>query len=146
MELLPLWGSWLLFWYYSKEPKSMTIFYFCTFFPTDLIKSEARILVIVVKWHHRANGLLQQGAQKCDHFWFIHILSYRFNPIRSQLETVLHIWLVNVCMKECELIKGGRTIGLLAVSKISNSIKQHFVVKVWLSSVEKSVSSTSACK
>ena len=113
---------------------------------TDLIQSEARILVIVVKWHHRASGLLQQGAQKCDHFWFIHILSYRFNPIRSQLETVLHIWLVNVCMKECELNKGGRTIGLLAVSKISNSIKQHFVVKVWLSSVEKSVSSTSVCK
>ena len=188
MELLSLQGSWLLFWYYSKEPKGMTIFDFCTFFHTDFIKSEARILVIVVKWHHRANGLLQQGAQKCDRFWFmhilscrfnpirsqdshcsnkmtssckwpitalspkvwpiwfIHILSYRFNPIRSQLETVLHIWLVNVCMKECELNKGGRTIGLLAVSKISNSIKQHFVVKVWLSSVEKSVSSTSVCK
>ena len=129
--------------YYSKEPKSVTAFDLFTFFHTDLIKSEARILVIVVKWHHRASGLLQQGAQKCDHFWFIHILSYRFNPIRSQLGTVLHIWLVNVCMKECE---GGRTIGLLAVSKISNSIKQHFVVKVWLSSVEKSVSSTSACK
>ena len=146
MELLSLQGSWLLFWYYSKEPKSMTIFDFCTFFHTDLIKSEARILVIVVKWHHRANGLLQQGAQKCDRFWFMHILSCRFNPIRSQLETVLHIWLVNVCMKECELIKGGRTIGLLAVSKISNSIKQHFVVKVWLHSVEKCVSSTIACK
>ena len=129
--------------YYSKEPKSVTAFDLFTFFHTDLIKSEARILVIVVKWHHRASGLLQQGAQKCDHFWFIHILSYRFNPIRSQLGTVLHIWLVNVCMKECE---GGRTIGLLAVSKISNSIKQHFVVKVWLSSVEKSVSSPSACK
>ena len=36
-------------------------------------------------------------------FWFIHILSYRFNPTRSLLETVLDFWLVNVCMKECEL-------------------------------------------
>ena len=43
-----------------------------------------RILVVVVEWHHCANGLLQQGAQKCDRFWFMHILSYRFNPIRSQ--------------------------------------------------------------
>ena len=31
------------------------------------------------------------------------------------LETVLDFWLVNVCMKECELIKGGHTFGLLAV-------------------------------
>ena len=54
------------------------------------------------------------GAKKCDRFWFIHILSYRFNPIRSQLETVLDFWLVNVYMKECELIKGGHTFGLLA--------------------------------
>ena len=38
--------------------------------------------------------------------WFIHILSYRFTPIRSQLETVLDFWFVSVCMKECELIKG----------------------------------------
>ena len=132
--------------YYSKEPKSVIAFDLCTFFHADLIQSEARILTVVIKWHHRANGLLQHWAQKCDHFWFIHILSYRFNPIRSQLETVLHIWLVNVCMKECELIKGGSTIGLLAVSKISNSIKQHFVVKVWLRSVEKCASSTIACK
>ena len=58
---------------------------------------------------------LQQGAQKCDRFLFIHILSYKFNPIRSQLETVLDFWLVNVCMKECELIKEGHTFGLLAV-------------------------------
>ena len=48
---------------------------------------------------------LQQGTQKCAPFWFIHILSCRFNPIRSQLETVLDFWLVNVYMKECELIK-----------------------------------------
>ena len=58
---------------------------------------------------------LQRGAWKCDRFWFIHILSYRFNPIRSQLETVLDYWLVNVCMKECELIKGGHTFGILPV-------------------------------
>ena len=32
---------------------------------------------------------LQQGAHRCDRFWFIHILSYRFYPVRSQLETVL---------------------------------------------------------
>ena len=48
---------------------------------------------------------LQQWAQKGDRFWFTHILSYRFNPIRSQLETVLDFWLVNVWMKACELIK-----------------------------------------
>jgi len=49
-------------------------------------------------------------------FDFIHILSHRFNPIRSQLETVLDFWLVNVCMKECELIKknkGGHSFRLL---------------------------------
>ena len=51
---------------------------------------------------------------KCDRFWFIHILSYRFNRIRSQLETVLDFWLVNVCLKECHLIKGGHTFRLLA--------------------------------
>ena len=90
--------------------------------------------------------VLQQGAQQCDHFWFMHILSYRFNPIRSQLETVLDFWLVNVYMEEYELINGNRTIGLLAVSIICNSIKQHFIVKVWLSFVEKCVSSTSTCK
>ena len=67
-------------------------------------------LLIITETH------LQQGAQKCDSFWFIHILSYRFNPIRSQLETVLNFWLVNVCMKECELIEGGHTFGLLAVT------------------------------
>ena len=41
--------------------------------------------------------------------------TFIFNPIRSQLETVLDVLLVNVCMKECELIKGGHTFGLLAV-------------------------------
>ena len=37
---------------------------------------------------------------------FVFILSCRFNPIRSQLETVLDFQLVDVCVKECELIKG----------------------------------------
>ena len=36
--------------------------------------------------------------------------------IRSQLETVIDFWLVNVCMKEYELTEGGHTFGLLAVS------------------------------
>ena len=58
---------------------------------------------------------LQQGAQNSDRFWFIHILSYKVNPIRNQMETVLDSWLVNVCMNECELIEGGHTFGLLAV-------------------------------
>ena len=56
-------------------------------------------------------NILQQG----DRFWFIHILSCRFNPIRSQLETVLNFWLVNVCLKEYEFIKGGHSFGLLSV-------------------------------
>ena len=51
---------------------------------------------------------------------FSHILSHRFNPIRSQLETVLGFWLVNVCMKECELIKGGHTFRLLAPKCLIN--------------------------
>ena len=77
--------------------------------------------------------LLQQGAQKWDRFWFIHVVSYRFNTIRSQLETVLDFWLVNVCMKECELIKGGHTFELLAVSseffeiKLLVSVKLHAI-------------------
>ena len=76
---------------------------------------------------------LQQGAQKWDRFWFIHVVSYRFNTIRSQLETVLDFWLVNVCMKECELIKGGHTFELLAVSseffeiKLLVSVKLHAI-------------------
>ena len=76
---------------------------------------------------------LQQGAQKWDRFWFIHVVSYRFNTIRGQLETVLDFWLVNVCMKECELIKGGHTFELLAVSseffeiKLLVSVKLHAI-------------------
>ena len=133
--------------YYSKEPKSVITFDLCTFFHADLIQSEARILTVVIKiMTSSCKWPITALSPKVWPIWFIHILSYRFNPIRSQLETVLHIWLVNVCMKECELIKGGCTIGLLAVSKISNSVKQHFVVKVWLHSVEKCVSSTIACK
>ena len=74
--------------------------------------------------------LLQQGAQKWDRFWFIHVVSYRFNTIRSQLETVLDFWLVNVCMKECELIKGGHTFELLAVSSEFFEIKLLVSVKL----------------
>ena len=73
---------------------------------------------------------LQQGAQKGDRFWFIHVVSYRFNTIRSQLETVLDFWLVNVCMKECELIKGGHTFELLAVSSEFFEIKLLVSVKL----------------
>ena len=73
---------------------------------------------------------LQQGAQKWDRFWFIHVISYRFNTIRSQLETVLDFWLVNVCMKECELIKGGHTFELLAVSSEFFEIKLLVSVKL----------------
>ena len=69
----------------------------------------------------------QEGALKCDHFWFIHVVSYRFNPIRNQLETVLNFWLVKVCMKECELIKGGHTFELLPV------IGQCFEIKLLVS-------------
>ena len=64
---------------------------------------------------------LQQGAQKCDRFWFIHILLCRFNPIRIHLETVLNFWLVNVCVKECELIKGDHTFKLLAVMNLNRN-------------------------
>ena len=38
---------------------------------------------------------------------------FDFDPIRSQLETVLDLSLVYVCMKEC---KGGQTFWLLAVN------------------------------
>ena len=58
--------------------------------------------------------------KNCDRFWFIHILSYRFNPIRGQLDTVLRFWLINVYMKECELIKGGHTFGVLAIKGYNN--------------------------
>ena len=43
---------------------------------------------------------------KCDSFWFIHILSYRFSPIRSQLETVLGFWLVNVLHERMYIFSG----------------------------------------
>ena len=49
---------------------------------------------------------------------YSHSFVHWFNPIRSQLETVLDLSLVNVCMKECELSKGGHTFGLLAVSSV----------------------------
>ena len=44
-----------------------------------------------------------------------------FRPMRSQLETVLVFLLVNVCMKECELIKGGHTSRLLAAAESFSS-------------------------
>ena len=60
---------------------------------------------------------LQQRVQKFGRFLFVHILLHRFNPIRSQLETVLHLWLVYVCVKECELM-WGHIFGLLAVTTL----------------------------
>ena len=74
---------------------------------------------------------LQQGAQKWDRFWFIYVVSYRFNTIRSQLETVLNFWLVKVCMEECELIKGGHTFELFAVSSQCFEIKLLVSVKLY---------------
>ena len=44
---------------------------------------------------------------------------------RNPLETVLDFLLVIVCMKECELIKGGHTFGLPAVQ---NTQYTHFVI------------------
>ena len=64
---------------------------------------------------------LQQGVQKCDSFWFIHILSCRFNPIRSQLETFLNFWLVNFGMTECEFITGDHAFMLLAVTTVQET-------------------------
>ena len=61
---------------------------------------------------------------KSDCFQFIHILSCRFNPIRSQLETVLDVWLVNACMKECVLIKWGYTFGLLAAMESTSGLTE----------------------
>ena len=51
---------------------------------------------------------------------YSHYFVQRFNPIRSQLENVLDFWLVNVFMKECELIKAGHSFGLLAVTSSMN--------------------------
>ena len=42
----------------------------------------------------------------------------RAYDLRSQLETVLDIWLVNVCIKEYGLFKAGHTFGVLAVSLV----------------------------
>ena len=77
---------------------------------------------------------LKQRTQKCDRFWLIHILLYRFNPIRCQLETALNFWLVNLCVKECELITGGHTYGLLAVKLQVGCQKNNFflVLNLWL--------------
>ena len=107
-------------------------FYACQF--SHKTKKDA-MATAIEGWTHKKHSLillfrscsLQQGAQKCDRFWFIHILSYRFYPIRSQLETVLDFCLVNVCIKECELIKGGHTFGLLAVKSKRKFEKQCLV-------------------
>ena len=85
-------------------------------------------LQIVNSPYHR--NFLQQGAQKCDRFWFIHFLSCRINPIRNQLETVLDFWLVNVCTRDCcELIKGDHTFGLLCVKKYMPIYNLRFALK-----------------
>ena len=42
----------------------------------------------------------------------------RTYDLRRQLETVLDIWLVNVCIKEYGLFKAGHTFGVLAVSLV----------------------------
>ena len=42
--------------------------------------------------------------------------SCRFNPIRSQMENVLDFRLVNVCMKESELINGSYALRLLRIT------------------------------
>ena len=57
--------------------------------------------VVCVWWWEGTNLLpspqyITVRCQRCDRFCFIHI------PMRSQLETVLDFWLVDVCMKECE--------------------------------------------
>ena len=65
--------------------------------------------------HSSSLSHLQQEAHKCDRFSFIHILLYSFNPIRGQLETDLDVWLVNVCMKGSELIKGSHTFGFFSL-------------------------------
>ena len=76
--------------------------------------------IIVLSCQHNLAGtqqinLIEVFRQSLSFLQSQHILSYRFHPIRSQLETVLDFWLNNVCVKECELVKGGHTFRLLAV-------------------------------
>ena len=84
--------------YYSKEPKSVIAFDLCTFFHADLIQLEARILTVVIKWHHRANGLLQHWAQKCDQldlFTFFHtdlIQSEASRKLSSTSDWLMSAW------------------------------------------------------
>ena len=85
-------------------------------------RNKAKIISPFVHEH-----TLQQGVQKCDGFWFIHILSCRFNPIRSQLETFLNFWLVNFGMTECEFITGDHAFMLLAVSTVQETWLEHHV-------------------
>ena len=54
------------------------------------LKKKSMIYLRKLFIHEFYQYLLQQWAQKCDPaFWFINMLSCRFNPIRSQLETFL---------------------------------------------------------
>ena len=50
------------------------------------------------------------------------------------METVLNFWLVNVCMKECELITESRTYGLFALKLQVGCQKKNFflVLSIWL--------------
>ena len=66
-------------------------------------------LLYAVRSHSPKIVIYSKEPKIVTAFDFFNILSCRFNPIRSQLKTVLDFWLVNVCMKECELIKGGHT-------------------------------------
>ena len=50
---------------------------------------------------HGIQRSYSKESKKCDCFLFTHILLYKFNPIRNQLETVLDFWLDDVFMKEC---------------------------------------------
>ena len=67
-------------------------------------------------WQQTEKVTYSKEPKSVNAFIIILFTSCRFSPIRSQLETVLHFWLVNVCMKECGLIKGGHTFRLLGKS------------------------------
>ena len=89
---------------------------------------------VIITYTRTATKMISYGKEPksvtaFDLFTFFRIL--RFHPIRSQLETVLDLWLVNVCMKECELIKGGHTFGLLAVKSNSNSHLSLSFILIW---------------
>ena len=100
-----------------------------SFLPFSLPSSLRKLRIVpqsFVRWWKGTNLLPSPPyiTARSPQVWplliYSHILSHRFNPIRSQLETVLGFWLVNVCMKECELIKGGNTFRLLALKCLIN--------------------------